>query len=142
MEVGELSATHHQFNPYLMHQSVQGGQIWLLGTGRPKLPHSQLIPNPTPPIPRAHSSLLVNKVTSSFPGIALRKSISHKHDGHKQRAAWTCVGSPLHVWAHASPHSESGCPHALLADVTQAQPSPQSYDRRYPFVAMFWVKTS
>lgn len=64
------------------------------------------------------------------------------HDGHKQRAAWTCVGSPLHVWAHASPHSESGCPHALLADVTQAQPSPQSYDRRYPFVAMFWVKTS
>lgn len=60
--------------------------------------HSQLIPNPTPPIPRAHSSLLVNKVTSSFPGIALRKSISHKHTmvtnnvqhGHVWEVPCTC----------------------------------------------------
>lgn len=48
----------------------------------------------------------------------------------------------MDTWAHASPCSESGCPHSLLVKVTRAQPFPQSYDRRYPFVSTFQVNMS
>lgn len=98
------SATYHQFNLYLKHRSVQGGQIWLLGTGRPELPHSRRIPNLPQLTHWVHPSLSVNKVTS-LPGIALRKGISHKQTivtnnldhGHVRKIPYTCGHMPAHT---------------------------------------------
>lgn len=73
------SAARHQFNPHLMHQSVQGGQIRLLGKGTAELHTAAQSPNLLPLFHMAHCSLLVNEVTSLLPGIAVRKGISHRH---------------------------------------------------------------
>lgn len=105
-----------------MRQSVQGGQMRLPGTGRAALPQNP--PLPTFASASALSLLLSPSQQGHFP-VARNPSKGTNHYGHEQLAPWTCVGSPLHVWAHASPYPGSRRPRSLLAhDMTQAQPSP------------------
>lgn len=104
MDVGEqLSGTPPVQS--LFNATNTGGQIRLLGTGRPESPHSQLIPNLPPPQSTGPTPLSVNKVTSLLPGIALRKGISHRHTlvtnnvlhGHVWEVPDTCGHMSAHT---------------------------------------------
>lgn len=91
----------------LFNASNKGSQIWLPGTGRPELSHSQLIPNLPPPTYWAHSSLPVNRVTSLLPGIALRKDSSHKHTMVTNNTLHGHVGEVPYTCGHMSAHTLS-----------------------------------
>lgn len=86
-----------------MHQSVRGGcPGWpdmVAGRGESRVAHSHPIPKPTSAEPLGSLfSLLVNKVTSLLPGIAVRKGISHRrtmltnnsHHGHLRKVPNPC----------------------------------------------------